>query len=302
MQQYFTLWWEKGKSGSPAGAHHEVFIFECQSRRDQFRQALKGVCRFRERKKDKMGKEETFDTLETGPDRFVKEILPPLRFSLWLRKQCKDGNMQRSQAQLVNITFINMDPSIRNPESKIEVLMLTRDALSTISLIQFLAAYVQEVVGQEDKPPEPKLVKEDSDSDNDMVPPLQVFPITDMDDMKNVMPVRGAVWPIKDLQGVWFMAAEDPTMKLDFGGKVYEMRFFTDGCRQRFRQHLACTLKTGEEDLDADKREQQGKKWKVQPTRKDKMDEVKKELKTHERNLDAHVAQIEKMTQLALKH
>jgi len=301
IAQFLGFVWEKGKSGSTDGFQHEVFIFECFNRRKAFHDALKNVVRFREKRKDPVtGKQNNApDTLEIGPHKFVPEILPPVRFSLLLRRACKDTNMVSSECQLVTVTFVKAEWT---HESKIEAMILTRDAIVCISLIKFLSAYKTEFIECDDATPEPKLVDVDSDDDADEIAPMQHFPQqSDMDDMVKLEPVRG-VWEIVNLAGVWFMASEEPKMKVDFGS-VQEITFLTEGARQRFRQHLACTLKTGEDaNVTEQKQQERGKKWKVQPTRKDNMPEVKKELKETERGLMAHIDRVKAMEILALKH
>jgi len=207
--------------------------------------------------------------------------------------------MVSSECQLVTVTFVKAEWT---HESKIEAMILTRDAIVCISLIKFLSAYKTEFIECDDATPEPKLVDVDSDDDADEIAPMQHFPQqSDMDDMVKLEPVRG-VWEIVNLAGVWFMASEEPKMKVDFGS-VQEITFLTEGARQRFRQHLACTLKTGEDaNVTEQKQQERGKKWKVQPTRKDNMPEVKKELKETERGLMAHIDRVKAMEILALKH
>merc|ERR1719215_1708527 len=120
-----------------------------------------------------------------------------------------------------------------------------------------------------------------------------------MDECTAEAALRG-YFPFKSQTGVWFMAEQEPKVSLQFSKKE-DITFFSDGDRQRFRQHLACVLRCGDEvDAPTSTQRQQGKLWKVQPTGKTELSGVTREVRDMEVMLTRHEEHVKKMHVQAL--
>jgi hypothetical protein len=300
MRQFIGLKWDEPQPVQKC----QALIFENQHRRRDFLEALKLVTRFRPPVVE-LGPDVALDIpgpgvrLETGPNKAIRISVAREEMVLTLRKTCKPSQAPRAEVQLVNVSFVKAsDEAVLYGGVGMEVLVLTRDSLTIVPLTHFLKIWAD---SEATPPPQQSVLDdiEDSDPDQDSIAPPAPGDLTNIDIepwVTDIVQPR----PMKTLTGVWFLADPEPKVKLEFDHTV-EIQFFSDGDRQRFRQHLACVLKLGDEgEVDAKAAAEQGRMWRVQPTGEQDLATVKKEVREVEVNVEKHAEHVQKMAKLAL--
>jgi len=323
MRSFVGLKWDSYKN-----CEYQALFFENYYRRREFVEVLRLVTRFRPAHAEPTHPDS--QKLEIGPNKGINFTLARKDMILHLRKSCKVRGEARAEAQLVTISFIQSTSDYQtNP---MEVLILTRDAVATIKVESLLRYWVrsdlalakrnfekingrtagtatdeeveqsklgvmgwetyQGLEGRSDVIPADL---EDSDEENDAIPPKMSGDVNEMDDLV-VDPCIREPSQLKKLTGVWFMAEPEPKVTLQFSDAM-KVTFFSEGDRQRFRQHLACALKAdnegGEDDANAQK--EQGKLWRVKPTAQTELSTVKKEVKDVETYVENHMQRLKQM-------
>jgi hypothetical protein len=284
--------------------HFQAIFFENHYRRKEFVEVLRLVTRFRPAKvrgriDPIQPTEPEAQKLEIGPKKGITFTLARKDMVLYIRKSAKPRNEARAEAQLVNVSIIKGD-QLSDP---VEVLIMTRDAIATITgrtlMKYWLKSEFQEEV------PNYSIVYpqelEDSDEELDAIPPLMRGDFNEMDDLHPEEHRVGHTameepCQFKKLTGVWFMAEPEPRVTLQFQNAM-KILFFSEGDRQRFRQHLASALKNDNEGADDDKEAQkeQGKLWRVKPTAQTELATVTKEVREVEAYVDQHMERLKKM-------
>jgi len=274
MRQFLGLWWDEGSD-----SRREVLIFESSSRRRTFQQALRMVERRQKQSAPSSGSEPGSEWSRGIPEvQIRKEVF------VCLREACKKD--MRNNTSIVNVTFArsrkeqgasSWGGSWGTPESSdgdAELLVLTVDTVAAIELPSFLRQYAKwdDLDDYAVEARHGTVMETDSEGEEDLVgqpPPPQPF-----DGAVACQALHGSPWPLKQLEGVWFLAEAEPKMKLQFE-RPELMLFTSDGERQRWRRHLAATLAC-QERRRAGEQAKGGQGWSVVPTGKTELAEVKK--------------------------
>eukprot|EP00929_Paragymnodinium_shiwhaense_P102117 TRINITY_DN65303_c0_g1_i1.p1 TRINITY_DN65303_c0_g1~~TRINITY_DN65303_c0_g1_i1.p1 ORF type:complete len:2652 (+),score=607.68 TRINITY_DN65303_c0_g1_i1:271-8226(+) len=273
MRQFLGLYWDPMETVSPTPL--QVFIFESALRRKHLQEFLCTVPKACARNQNRRG---------------PPEVLLRGEVSGMLAVVSQKGRL----SPLMNITFIRPNDGVPTA-ANIEVMVLSRASIAFLTLSSFLAAvaaYGDYSVVEEGEDMPTLVVQQDSaevahrkigadeviadtDSEEDDLPRISLPP--DVDLPRKIEFSRPAAKALKGLKGVWFMAEAEPRARLQFQ-EAMDILFFSDGCKQRWRQQLAGVLHTPAEsgneamELLKDKRG-----WQVVPTEKETMEDVLRE-------------------------
>merc|ERR1712232_421108 len=262
----------------------QMILFESTMRRRQFREILQKAPA-RKKPKDHEGADHRI-WHSHGHARGPTEVLFPAKFMCILQLSC----VKERDFPLVGVSFAK---PVDKPATgtNIEVVLMSRDALTIVGIVDFVQAFFTsgeflEMMpgekGADDKDPGLYCVA-DSDSDDDGVPAVVEYPV--FDGLKKMTMLRSQgnyqPLPLSSLKGVWFLADAEPRVRLQFT-QPEDILFFSETDRQRWRQQLNAVLEHADatSGLDEGGPQGRGKGWYVAPTEAKDHQQVNKELKS----------------------